>query len=99
MKRKILVVTRRMLIDLYKEGLIEYQKYDKNVTIEIFELDNPKNKLSVVDKLRYKFDFDNYRKKYYDSVRSKLINKIEQFDEVLFINLFFDKEYFNDYEE
>lgn len=94
MKRKVLVISRNLFLNLYRAGLKSYAEENTDLSIDLYELDYPKTKLSLIDKLRYKFDLNDFRKKYYEQVRNELCKIIEDYDEILFINLFFDKEYF-----
>jgi len=94
MARKILVISRKLFFDLYTPGLRAYGDEYDDITIDLYELDYPKNKLGIIDKLKYKFDVCNFRKKYYAKIRRDLCKIVENYDELLFINLFFDKEYF-----
>ncbi len=93
MNRKILVISETVFFNLYKDGLAQYAK-DNGDIVDLYYLDYPKKDLNVIDKLKYKYDINNFKKKYYTKVREKLISKIAGYDVILFINLFYDDEYF-----
>lgn len=92
MKRKILVISETMFFNLYKDGLIHYAKNNED-TIELYYLDYPKN-INIINKLRYKYNINNFKNKYYTKLRERLIEKVKDYDIILFINLFYDEEYF-----
>lgn len=92
MNRKILVISETVFFNLYKDGLAQYAK-DNGDIVDLHYLDYPKN-LNVINKLRYKCNLNNFKQKYHSNFREKLISKIEEYDVILFINLFYDDEYF-----
>ena len=89
----ILVITENIFLKLYNESLKNYSETNSNLHIDVYCLDFPK-KLNCIKKIQYKLDYNNFRKRYYDLEREKLIKLIKKYDTILFINLFFDKEYF-----
>lgn len=93
MNRKILVISETVFFNLYKDGLSRYAK-DKEDTIDLFYLDCPKKDLNLISKLRYKFNVCAFKRKYYNRLREKLTAMINDYDMIVFINLFHDDEYF-----
>ena len=92
--RKILVISEDVFINLYRTGLKHYENTHNAISIDIYCLDVPKNKLSTLDRLRYKLNIGGFKKSYYDCQRTELCKLIEKYDQILFINLFYDDEYF-----
>lgn len=91
---KVLVIAEEIFLTLYRPGLEYYSKNHDNLTIDIYCLDVPKKELNIFDRLRYKFDINCFKKKYYDKKRQELSELVKQYDTILFINLFYDDEYF-----
>lgn len=93
MQRKILVISETVFFNLYKDGLKKYAE-DNGDIVDLYYLDYPKAKLGIVDKVRYKYDINNFKNKYYQQTREEVIARIKDYDVILFINLFYDDEYF-----
>ena len=93
MDRKILVISETVYFNLYKEGLMQYAKDNKD-SIDLYYLDDLRKDLNTVNKFRYKFDICAFKKKYYTQLRKELIEKVKPYEVVLFINFFHDDEYF-----
>lgn len=93
MNRKILVISETVFFNLYKDGLKKYAEDNRDI-VDLYYLDYPKEKLDLVDKLQYKYDINEFRNNYYNRIREKVIECIKNYDTILFINLFYDKEYF-----
>lgn len=93
MQEKVLVVSRKVFFDLYRNGLLDYAE-SNNMQIDLYYLDYPKEELSLLDKIRYKYNINDFKDKYYDEKRNELCVIIDNYDQILFINLFYDEEYF-----
>lgn len=93
MDRKILVISENVFFNLYKDGLAKYAQ-DNGDTVDLYYLDYPKKNSNIINKLRYKCDVSGFKKKYYAQLRENLIEKVKAYDVILFINLFYDDEYF-----
>lgn len=93
MDRKILVISENVFFNLYKDGLAKYAQ-DNGDTVDLYYLDYPKKNSNIINKLRYKCDVGGFKKKYYAQLRENLIEKVKAYDVILFINLFYDDEYF-----
>lgn len=93
MDRKILVISETVFFNLYKEGLEKYAKDNRDI-VDLYYLDYPKKKLNIINKVKYKYNINNFKGKYYTKIRNELISKIKNYDIILFINLFYDDEYF-----
>lgn len=93
MNRKILVISETVFFNLYKDGLYKYAKDNRDI-IDLYYLDYPKKDLNIINKARYKYNINDFKRKYYAKIRDKLVSKIENYDIILFINLFYDDEYF-----
>lgn len=93
MDRKILVISENVFFNLYKDGLAKYAQ-DNGDTVDLYYLDYPKKNSNIINKLRYKCDVGGFKKKYYAQLREDLIKKVKAYDVILFINLFYDDEYF-----
>lgn len=90
---KVLVVSREIFLNLYENGLNDFKKKSQ-IPMTFFHLDYPKEKLSLIDNLMFKYNINSFKKKYYRKEREKFIDTIKKYDIILFINLFFDEEYF-----
>ena len=93
MNRKILVISETVFFNLYKDGLKKYAE-DNGDIVDLYYLDYPKDRLNFVDKLRYKYNINKFKNNYYSRIRKEVMNRIKNYDVILFINLFFDEEYF-----
>lgn len=91
---KVLVIAEEIFLNLYRPGLEYYSKNHDNLTIDIYCLDVPKKELNTFDRLRYKFGINNFKRNYYEQKRKELIELVEQYNQILFIDLFYDEEYF-----
>lgn len=95
---KVLVISNAISLNLYRPGLEDYSNTHEDMEIDFYCLDEPKNMLSqsyeLLDRLRYKWNLGNFRKKYYDERRRELSALVAEYDRILLINPFFDKEYF-----
>lgn len=94
MDKKILVIISRGHLNLYKTGFVNYGKKN-NCKIDFFIVDYPKNKYGLKH-LLYKYNILNYLDNYYENLRENLIRVLDNYDEIVVINLFFDKFYFID---
>ena len=93
MDRKILVISETVFFNLYKEGLEKYAKDNRDI-VDLYYLDYPKKDLNIINKAKYKYNLNKFKGKYYTKIRNELISKIKNYDIILFINLFYDDEYF-----
>lgn len=91
-KKKILVVLEKIFFDLYRDGLLDYAK-NNNLDIDLYYPEFQKEKFSFVDKIKYKYNINNFKNEYYNIIRNNLINKISSYDQILFINLCYDEGY------
>lgn len=94
MMKRVLVISEAVFLKLYRTGLEHYANTHDDLSIDIYCLDVPKSKLGLFDRVRYKLDLGSFKKKYYDNQRAELCRLIEEYDQILFINLFYDDEYF-----
>ena len=94
MNKKILVIISRGHLNLYKTGFVNYGKKN-NCKIDFFIVDYPKSKYGLTH-LLYKYNILNYLNNYYKDLRENLISILDNYDEIVVINLFFDKFYFID---
>lgn len=94
MAEKILVISRQIFFDLIKDGMQDFANKNSDYKIDFYCLDYGKYKLKGLNLLKYKFDINNFRKKYYDLERKQLCQIIKNYDQIIFGSLFWDKEYF-----
>lgn len=94
MKKKVLVITRKIFLDLLQEGMEDFSLNSNDWELSFFCLDYAKYSSKGIDLIRYKYNIKDFRKKYYDRERKKLCKIIEEYDTIFFVNLFWDKEYF-----
>lgn len=92
--RKVLVISEEVFLNLYKAGLQDYSNSHDDVQIDLYCLDVAKKNLQSLNRLKYKLDINDFRRKYYDKQRMELIELVKEYDTILFFNLFFDKEFF-----
>lgn len=91
---KILIVASHRHFMLYKKGIENYAE-KMNLSIDLFYADYyDKPDDSVIAKLKYKLNFNDFKKKYYSKVRNSLCEVLDDYEQILFLNVFFDEEYF-----
>lgn len=94
LNKKVLVIASRGHLNLYKTGFLNYAKKN-NLKIDFFIVDYPPKKNGLLH-LLYKYNILNYLDNYYNNLRKTLLCILDNYDEVIFINLFFDRFYFID---
>lgn len=94
LNKRVLVITSKGHLNLYKTGFLNYAKKN-NFKIDFFIVDYPP-KRNVLLHLLYKYNILNYLNNYYEDLRKKLLSILNNYDEILVINLFFDRCYFID---
>lgn len=88
--KKILVVGENLFLRLYSKGF-EYYSQKCDVQIDFMEV-GPLKTSNLIKKIAFKKGYT--KQKYYDGLRKDLIAKVDEYDQFLFVNLFYDKEYF-----
>jgi hypothetical protein len=91
MKRTLVLIGGGHLT-LYKKGLESFFK--KDVFLEIFSLNDPRKELDIFDRLKFRFNTNGFRDDYYKAKKHEILNKIKNFEQVLFINLGYDSSFF-----
>jgi len=91
--KRILVVACEQHWGLYKDGILNYCA-NNDIVVNWFKVNFSKSDVGVIDKLKYKIDYNDYRHKYYESKRAKLCKLIPVYDEIIFYNLHYDKQWF-----
>ena len=79
---------------MYKIGFLNYGEKN-NYKIDFFIVDYPP-KIFRLTHILYKYNILNYLNNYYKNLRKNLLDIINNYDEVLVVNLFFDRFYFID---
>ena len=79
---------------MYKIGFLNYGEKN-NYKIDFFIVDYPPKTFRLTHIL-YKYNILNYLNDYYENLRKNLLGIINNYDEVLVVNLFFDRFYFID---
>lgn len=92
--KKVLIISKEFYLDLYRPGIDDYVNSRDDLAVDMYCLDNPKINLGLIDGLKYKFDINDFRRKYYEEQRTELLKLIEKYDVILFINLYYDGEFF-----
>ena len=91
---RVLVVCDNVALTLYEKGLKKYSKDNTDISIDVYYLDYAKKFLGTFDKVKYKLNVGDFKRKYYDEKRRELIKLLRDYDTVLFFHLFYDDEYF-----
>ncbi len=92
--KKVLVISEAIFLNLYRPGLEDYSDSHDDMEIDFYCLDVPKKELNPLERVAYKRDIGNFRKKYYERQREEVVKLVEQYDTILFLSLFYDQEYF-----